>query len=47
MLRFNQNNGYSQKYKEIVVNEVQVHQQRQQVNDKTKKLCIENKKRRK
>ena len=45
MLRFNQNNGYSQKYKELAVTELQ--HQRQQINDRTKKLCVENKKRRK
>ena len=45
MLRYNQCYGYSKKYQENLSTEV-THQQRQKVNDKTKKLCIENKKRR-
>ena len=48
MLRFNQSYGYSKKYQDLspVPAQQQLVQHRQQINDKTKKLCSENKKRR-
>ena len=46
MIRYNQSYGYSKKYQEVATEVVSHQNQRQQINDKTKKLCIENKKRR-